>query len=75
MTKIQDIFFPNVGAIKHVDYTSQEVCTVSLQRVFESLLCETWLRHLSNCIPVGHGLSHGLYSQFTFFVEAAGSGL
>ena len=56
VTETQDIFFPTVGAIKHVDYTSQEVCIVTLQRVFESLLCETWLHHLSNCIPVGHGL-------------------
>ena len=50
-------FYPTAGAIKHVDYSSKEVCT----------LCNRYLgvcyvlRHLSNCIPVGHGL----YKQFT----------
>ena len=54
---MQDIFYPTAGAIKHVDYSCKEVCT----------LCNRYLgvcyvlRHLSNCIPVGHGL----YIQFT----------
>ena len=71
-TKTQDIIFPTAGAIKHVDYTSQEVWT----------LCNGYLRvcyvkpgNLSDCIPEGHSL----YSQFTgpfpFFVKVAGSGL
>ena len=28
MTKTQDIIFTTAGAIKHVDYTSKEVCTL-----------------------------------------------
>ena len=47
MTKTQNIFFPTAGAIKHVEYTCKEVCT----------LCNRYLgvcyvlRDLSNCIP------------------------
>ena len=38
----------------------------TLQWVFESLLCETWLRHLSNCIPVGYGLCTQYTGPFPF---------
>ena len=57
VTKTQDIFLSHCRSYKHVDYSSKEVCT----------LCNRYLgvcyvlHHLSNCIPVGHGL----YIQFT----------
>ena len=68
VTKTQNIFFPTAGAIKHVEYTCKEVCT----------LCNRYLgvcyvlRHLSNCIPVAC-----IYSSLGHFLvcESAGSGL
>ena len=50
-------FFPTAGAIKHVEYTCKEVCTLRNRYLG---VCYV-LHHLSNCIPVGHGL----YIQFT----------
>ena len=69
MTKTQDIFFPTAGAIKYVEYTCKEVCTPCNRYLGVCyVLC-----HLSNCIPVGHGLYiHAVHRAISLFVKVLG---
>ena len=50
------LFHYTAGAIKHVDYSSKEVCTLCNR--YLGVHCV--LHHLSTCIPEGHSL---LYSS------------